>query len=362
MPSMWTSIRSERETNGCPVLVSRWLRDRAGILIWFSFEVWKVNFPTLSQPTRQGWGTLEFLKGVKQLQFKVKDQDYFFSIRRAGKALVRLRSNAAGRAPHSGVRGCGEVRQARDRCEIDRLMKRAAKFGLTSLGSCLLIVLASAQQSTISGRVTDKNGNPVPGVLVGTFEKLKGGGYSTRIQNTGEDGAYSSYGDGQAIFFRKLGFQPITKSRVTNDSVLNVTLETQSIAWKLKQCPSEQELTGKRFGIGLLFVVPSAAKVRKGVPDTDNQKVWLLFPHNHKERLLIWSGVLLGGGISYFPDETWFLDGSVIDERLDATSGAMDVRGRTQDGKNWRSLSWATDIAEYHGVSEDAARFFDQIL
>lgn len=47
----------------------------------FRFRFWlqEVNFPTLSQRRRQAWGTREFGKGVNELQFKIKDQDYFLA-------------------------------------------------------------------------------------------------------------------------------------------------------------------------------------------------------------------------------------------------------------------------------------------
>jgi hypothetical protein len=239
---------------------------------------------------------------------------------------------------------------------ISRDMDCVTRLALASLLSCILATGVCAQDSTVTGRVTDSDGTPLPGVLVGRFQKFKGGGYRTDRQQTGKEGTYHSYGDGQAIFFRKLGFRPVTKLGTPSGSVLNITLEKANPAWTLKQCTSEQESRGKHFGISVLFPVPPATKVREGTPDTDNQKVWLSFPHNHKEHLLIWSGVLLGGGISYFPDESWFLGGSVVKEGLDSESGAMDVRGKTSNGQNWRSLSWATDIAEYHGVSNEQRR------
>src|SRR5437762_3542796 len=63
--------------SGCPVLVSRVLRDRAGILI---FHDWReVKIPTLPQKAREGWGTRKSLKGANELQFRIKDQDYFLA-------------------------------------------------------------------------------------------------------------------------------------------------------------------------------------------------------------------------------------------------------------------------------------------
>src|SRR5437870_1424842 len=63
--------------SGCPVLVSRVLRDRAGILI---FHDWReVKIPTLPQKAREGWGTRKSLKGVNELQFQIKGQDYFLA-------------------------------------------------------------------------------------------------------------------------------------------------------------------------------------------------------------------------------------------------------------------------------------------
>jgi hypothetical protein len=238
----------------------------------------------------------------------------------------------------------------------------AGKLVPALITSCVLVSLVYGQDRTVTGRVTDSNGNPIEGVLVATFQQLQGGGYRANRQETTPDGTYHSYGDDRVIFFRKLGFQPITKVQSAGQSVIDVTLERENPGWTLKQCSLEQQLTGKHYGLTILLSVPTRTSVRAAMPDADNQRVWILFPRNKKERLLIWSGPLLGGGIAYFPEESLFLQASLIKERLDATSGAMDVRGKTANGQNWRSLSFGSDIAEYEGVSEEAAGFFDQIL
>ena len=244
----------------------------------------------------------------------------------------------------------------------DNDTRRLRKRGLIFAICCILTSVAHSQRMPLTGRVTDAAGKPIASVLVGGFHKLQGGGYRTDRVETDSDGHYRLNDGGRVIFFRKLGFRPVTKLPSSTDSVLNVTLEEQESDWILPRCTPGIEKVDKHYGDNLIFLVPPGTEVKEGTPDDDNWKVWLLFPEDHQPRLLIWSGGLLGGGIIYFPEESWFLDGSVISEKSDPKHGAMDVRGKMPDGRNWRSLSFISDIAEYHGASDQAARFFDEVL
>src|SRR5436190_8728384 len=53
-----TPQRRKFHPAGCLVLVSRVLRDRAGILTFTTSDLLGVNNPTLSQTVRQGWDTV----------------------------------------------------------------------------------------------------------------------------------------------------------------------------------------------------------------------------------------------------------------------------------------------------------------
>jgi hypothetical protein len=221
---------------------------------------------------------------------------------------------------------------------------------------------AFAQDSDVSGRVTDSKGQPLSEALViGLHHGGEIGYIDIRVQ-TDRDGRYQLTSVGKVLFFRKIGYRPFTKVRSADEAVVDASLALEDSGWKLSNCTAKEQNKQGRYGSRLLFRVPSGTKVKKGKPDADNWKVFILFPGNHKEQLTIWSGPLLGGGFTSTAWEGWFLDGSAISEKSDPEGGAMDVRGELPGGKRWRSLSWPTDIAQYHDVSADAARFFDQIL
>jgi hypothetical protein len=84
------------------------------------------------------------------------------------------------------------------------------------------------------------------------------------------------------------------------------------------------------------------------------------FPGNHKEQMTISSGPLLADALITAPEE-WYLDGSVISES-ESASLAVDIQGEMPGGNRWRMFAGPFDIAEYHDVSERAARSFDQII
>ena len=132
--------------------------------------------------------------------------------------------------------------------------------------------------------------------------------------------------------------------------------------WKVPRCAQGPKNGRDWQGMTLKFAIPRETKVKESEPDTDNWQVFVLFPDNRKMRMAIWSGPLLGGGPGYNAPESWYLDGSTVTERIDSGTGTVDIRGAMPNGRHWRSVSWITDIASYHDVSNDAATFFDRIL
>ena len=232
--------------------------------------------------------------------------------------------------------------------------------------SCLALVAFCAplmsQDSDISGQVVDEGGRPLAGVSVTGMHHYTTGGYSGRHVTTGPDGRYQLGSVGRALFFRIPGYQPLTKLRLPGAAVVDASLHKENPGWTLVRCTPGRLEGQKRYGSDYLFRVPSGVQVEKGETDIDYRKVFVLFPRDHKQRLMIWSGALLGGGFAYTAYEPWYLDGSKISEHSDNGSVAMDIRGTMPTGRRWRSVSWITDIAEYHDVSDEAANFFDQIL
>ncbi len=236
------------------------------------------------------------------------------------------------------------------------------RIGLSCLALVVFCAPLMSQDSDIRGRVVNELEQPLAGVSVTGMHHYTTGGYSAIHATTAADGRYQLLSVGRALSFRTRGYQPLTKVRLPGDAVVDASLRKENAGWTLARCTPEQQKGQKRYGSDYRFRVPSGVQVEKGERDIDYHKVFVLFPRDRKQRLMIWSGALLGGGFAYTAYEPWYLDGSKISEHSDNDSVAMDVRGTMPNGRRWRSVSWITDIAEYHDVSYEAANFFDQIL
>ncbi len=236
-----------------------------------------------------------------------------------------------------------------------------AKTWAMAVACLMLSISLAAQDASVTGRVTDSHAQPIANVMVaGTQELAAGGPREFRVQ-TDADGNYSLASVGQIIFFRKNGYRPFTYKRTATETTLNITLPLEDSGWKVLRCTGEQQRQ-RRYGDRLLFQAARSAKAKKGEPDTDNSRVFLSFPGNRKEELIIWSGSQIGGGFGYIAPEQWYREASTVLERGDSDSGIIDVRGTTPGSRHWRSISWMFDIVWYHDVSAEAAQFFDRII
>lgn len=226
----------------------------------------------------------------------------------------------------------------------------------------IFTALAFSQDLRVSGRVTDGAGNPVPAVFVHAFHRLSNGGYETVETKTDEDGRYVLSGDQGVIFFRKRGYSPATRVLSADSSVIDVTVDREHSGWKLQKCTKAQQENQTTLGEGLVFTIPPEARPHDQGRGGDSSTTLLFFPGDPSQRMWLSSGGTLGGGMASSPQWSWYVDGSSITERSNPDSGALDVHGKMPNGRNWRSMSIMTDIAEYHGVTDEAAEFFDRIL
>ncbi|MGP0021197.1 MAG: carboxypeptidase-like regulatory domain-containing protein [Candidatus Sulfotelmatobacter sp.] len=236
-----------------------------------------------------------------------------------------------------------------------------AKMWAMAVVGLIVSTALAAQDSSITGRVTDSHAQPIADVMVAGTQELAAGGPREFKVRTDADGNYSLASVGQIIFFRKNGYRPFTYKRTATETTLNITLPLEDSGWKVPRCTEEQQRQ-RRYGDRLRFQAPRSAKAKKGEPDADNWRVFLSFPGNRKEGLIIWSGPLLGGGFGYIAPEQWYKEASTVLERSDREFGIIDVRGTTPGGRHWRSISWMTDIVWYHDASAEAAQFFDRII
>ena len=147
-------------------------------------------------------------------------------------------------------------------------------------------------------------------------------------------------------------FKDLTYVRGQQQGSLQVTLPSDPDNHWPPTC-SHQKESGKRYGSMFLFLVPTGTTV-KHHSDTDTWDLIVSFPHSKtKERLVLWSGPMLGYG---FAPEEDILGAS------DFTQKGFDWRGKDRYGKNWRWFSSIQDLVHYENVSGDAATFFDRII
>jgi len=228
----------------------------------------------------------------------------------------------------------------------------------------LLLSLCSpviVQDTEVKGVVTDAKGQPISNVDAVGLQHFAAGGYIKVEAKTNEQGRYELSRVGKVVFFRKAKYRPVTKVRALAEGTTNAALETEDSGWTLRSSTPSEQSEKRRYGNNLLFMVPTGVMVKKGKPDDDTWSVFVIFPGNHTERMMIWSGSMMAWDLPAAP-EAWYLDGSRTEERTEASAGALDIRGEMPGGKRWRSLEWRFDVAEYHDVSEAAAGFFDKII
>lgn len=218
--------------------------------------------------------------------------------------------------------------------------------------------LSWAQDTAVSGTVTDETGHPIAGVLVIGDRHNAGGGYTQVTTVTNGSGGFALNNVGRVICFRKSGFQPYVTVRESSDSNTDAALRSATPTPPFPECTGKLSRR-KRGGMQILFDVPRGAKVKQ-LNDADTWKDVITFSKNPTERMVIESGIMLGG--LTFPDEWLLLNASSVTGRWLDAGAAMDFRGRTKEGRQWRFLGSAFSIATYNNADPDAARFFDGII
>jgi hypothetical protein len=143
------------------------------------------------------------------------------------------------------------------------------------------------------------------------------------------------------VFFRREGFRPATIVYAARQSFLEVQLQPDTYVADVPECSSVGR-SGKQFGDSFLFLMPRGARVKRHFGE-DSWDVVVESPgdHKNKNKLLIWSGFVGSGFRGDFVDDEWILEASSFSERTMRFGEdlAMDVRGKSRDGTNWRRFS-----------------------
>jgi hypothetical protein len=241
-----------------------------------------------------------------------------------------------------------EILGARQSALADGIRKLALLLSIMSL----LLGSALSQDSDVGGTVRDAEGHPIPGVSVTAFHHFPGGGAEDLRSKTDDQGHFELKNVGRAVFFVAPKFEVLTHIRASQESSLEVSLKPDLEDHSPATCSAEAK-GGKRYGTGVLFLVPQGVKTRRH-NGTDTWDLVVDFPHTRTgEQLMLWSGPMLGDG--FVPEETILAASSFSQKRF-------DWRGKSREGKNWRWFSSTQDLIHYESASDAAARFFDRII
>ena len=184
------------------------------------------------------------------------------------------------------------------------------------------------------------------------FHHFPAGGALDLTSKTDNEGKFELKNVGRVVFFAAPKFEVLTDIRAPQESPLEISLKSDHEDRRLATCSSEAN-GGKRYGSWVLFLVPHGVKTRRH-NGTDTWDLVVDFPHSKTgERLMLWSGPMLGDG--FVPEET-ILGASSFSQK------GFDWRGQSHEGRNWRWFSSAQDLIHYENASDDAARFFDRII
>lgn len=218
--------------------------------------------------------------------------------------------------------------------------------------------VCAAGDRKISGRVMDVHGRPMNGVRVEAYRHFPAGG-ATKVEGaTDADGNFSLDRVGRAVAFYKDRFQPTALLLQPNNPNVTVTLNPSAETdWQLSECSQRKE---RHYGQAVWFFVPASAKVKVHAGE-DTADAIVFFPGNKKEKLFIWYGIMMS---AFSVPERFIINSSPLSMREIVGRGVVrgtDARGSDKDGKRWRFVG-TRDRIEYTGVSNEAARFFDQII
>lgn len=230
--------------------------------------------------------------------------------------------------------------------------------GLILFAVAVLISIGLGQDVAVSGKVVDINGRPIEGVRVNAYYHLPSGG-TTKIEvTTDESGSFAVDHVGPALSFYKDGFQPAAVL-VNPGAVATVTLSPGAPTdWRLSECGPKPP--GRRYGDPASFSIPSHTRVHPHSGE-DTADVVVDFPGDKREKMLIWYGPMMG---AFGVPEEFIVNASPLSMRevvIRAAIHGTDARGTDKNNKQWRSVETG-DLAEYRGVSNEVAPFFDKII
>jgi hypothetical protein len=223
-----------------------------------------------------------------------------------------------------------------------------------------LAVVGAATQSmlpesvTLSGAVTDTTGKPLSDVWI------YHSGVAVETIKTNAQGHFEIKTRAPAIVFRKDGFQS-QYLRVAENRHLSIVLTGSP---PLRECGTWGRcLTLKGFRSSLCLPRVHGVNAGKQGNDVDYGQRWFWFEtKNGKVGIQHAAGPMWGGGFPSDQQVWWSSDYRETSYRDQQGFAIADARGKSPDGKLWRTLGHWGEAASYRGVSPEDAPRLDRVL
>src|SRR5262245_13176576 len=231
---------------------------------------------------------------------------------------------------------------------------------MKSMKITLLVLIATALlcaegfASELKGIVKTQAGEPLTDVFIFYGRAMRD------ITQTYNGGTFSIPGQSKVIFFRRLGYHPLTKiidSGVTNLEI--VLFNSQNLEIALPKCQAG-ESSGKRFGHSIRLLVPEGAKSKEGF---DVDYAYFSIGMRSSSRQVWLNGIYGPMATIGLPPEEWILNAIEFSERSYKDKGLFsDMRGRAKDGTYWRYVGAIGESIQYSGLTEQEAKYFDTVI
>jgi hypothetical protein len=216
------------------------------------------------------------------------------------------------------------------------------------------LLCAEGFASELKGIVKTQAGEPLADVFIFYGRSMRD------ITQTYNGGIFSIPGQSKVIFFRRLGYHPLTKivdSGVTNLEIVLFNSHNSEIA--LPKCQAG-ESSGKRIGDSFRLLVPEGAKSNEGF-DVDYGYFSIVMRSSSRQ---VWLNGIYGPTATIgLPPEEWILNAIEFSERSYKDKGLFsDMRGLAKDGAYWRYVGAIGESIQYSGLTEQEAKYFDTII
>ena len=211
--------------------------------------------------------------------------------------------------------------------------------------------LRLAQTRSINGTVSDVNGRPIAEARIDHSD------HRGAVQ-TDAGGSFSIETRAPTLVIRKAGYRS-QWLRTSEISKVQITLQPENPTPQIRAC-SRSERCESISGWGAHFCFPRVPGVKAGHQGRDIDYGIRGYGIRH-------TGIMHGSGPNWsfglpVTSEVW--QSTEYQENVFGTDPfiTIDARGRTADGKLWRSLSEFGESASYRDANEADARLLDGVL